>query len=332
MDTAEKRAEVPTPRLPPFSTVLKSRDVEDPVNLWVHRPLAYAIVAAIYRTSITPNQITFLALVVGAFAGVAFLVGTKLAMFLGGLCLWSSAILDGADGILARAKRMFSDVGRAIDGAADGLVGALTVLPAFYHIWITRHSTLELCVMPIAVGTALIHVYSFDYYKEAFLQHSNPSWNGNPERLSDIAIRLERLRSEGAPWYARLTTQIYGDLVRNQIRVAALLNPGGLRHHLTFPVSSESVRIYRTYNRGPMQLWAFLSTAPHCYLMSLCAMFDRLEIYLWLRVIVANIAFVVACFWQRGATQRTAAAWAAAGLSPHPPTAVTPLQVSADAR
>jgi hypothetical protein len=306
MDTAEKRAEVPTPRLPPFSTVLKSRDVEDPVNLWVHRPLAYAIVAAIYRTSITPNQITFMALVVGGLAGVAFLVGTKLAMFLGGLCLWSSA--------------------------ADGLVGALTVLPAFYHIWITRHSTLELCVMPIAVGTALIHVYSFDYYKEAFLQHSNPSWNGNPERLSDIAIRLERLRSEGAPWYARLTTQIYGDLVRNQIRVAALLNPGGLRHHLTFPVSSESVRIYRTYNRGPMQLWAFLSTAPHCYLMSLCAMFDRLEIYLWLRVIVANIAFVVACFWQRSATQRTAAAWAAAGLAPHLPSAVTPLQASADAR
>ena len=48
--------------------MLKSREVEDPVNLWVHRPLAYLFVAAIYRTSITPNQITFLALTVGTVA------------------------------------------------------------------------------------------------------------------------------------------------------------------------------------------------------------------------------------------------------------------------
>ncbi|MET0386064.1 MAG: CDP-alcohol phosphatidyltransferase family protein [Polyangiales bacterium] len=321
MQTAEPRSVTPSPALPPFATVLKSRDVEDPVNLWVHRPLAYAIVALIYRTAITPNQITLLALLVGGGAGVLFLVGTKTAMLLGGLCLWSSAILDGADGILARAKRMFSDVGRAIDGAADGLVGALTVLPAFYHIWITRHSLVDLAVMPIALLTALVHVYSFDYYKEAFLQHTSPSWNGTPERLSEIARRVERLRAEGAPWYARLTTRIYLDLVGNQIRVVSLLNPVGLRHHLAFPVTAESTRIYRTYNRGPMQLWAFLSTAPHCYLMSLCAMFDRLDIYLWLRVVVANIAFVVVCVWQRKATQRTLAAWTAAGLAPHTPDA-----------
>ena len=39
-----------TPALPPFASVLKSREVEDPVNLWLHRPIAYALVAAIYRT------------------------------------------------------------------------------------------------------------------------------------------------------------------------------------------------------------------------------------------------------------------------------------------
>ena len=128
MDSAEKSV------LPPFETVLKSREVEDPVNLWVHRPLAYAIVALIYRTPITPNQITFLALLVGAFAGALFLVGTKTAMLLGGICLWSSAILDGADGILARAKRLFSDVGRAIDGPADGVVGADRVFRLFLRL------------------------------------------------------------------------------------------------------------------------------------------------------------------------------------------------------
>lgn len=313
MDSAEKSV------LPPFETVLKSREVEDPVNLWVHRPLAYAIVALIYRTPITPNQITFLALLVGAFAGALFLVGTKTAMLLGGICLWSSAILDGADGILARAKRLFSDVGRAIDGAADGVVGALTVLPAFYHLWLTQHSWLQVAFMPFAIGTTLFHVYLFDFYKEAYLQHTKLSWDGRPERLTDIAARLERLKAERAPWYARLTTDIYLGLVQNQIKAVTVLNPGALRHHLTFPVSPESVRIYRAHNRGPMQLWALVSTAPHAYLMSICAMFDRLDIYLWLRVIGANAVFVLACLWQRAATERTRAELAAASLSPHVP-------------
>jgi hypothetical protein len=305
-----------TAALPPFHALLKSRDVEDPVNLWVHRPLAYAFVAMIYRTRITPNQVTLLALIAGIFAGGAFMIGTKTAMLLGGFALWTSAILDGADGILARAKRMFSDVGRAIDGAADGLVGLLTVLPFCYHLWITQHSVLQLVLMPVAIGTTLFHVYLFDYYKEAFLQHSNPLWNGHPERQSEVTARVERLRAENAPWYASLPSQIYVGLLRSQIRAVTLLNPRGLRHHLTFPVNAESARIYRKYNWGPMQLWALLSTAPHCYLMSLSAIFDRLDVYLWLRVILANALFVTACIWQRAATRRTQEALSAAGLAP----------------
>lgn len=324
MDRADQSPSVPTahvPALPPFETVLKSREVEDPVNLWVHRPLAYAIVALIYRTSITPNQITFVALMVGLIAGVLFLVGTKTAMVVGGICLWSSAILDGADGILARAKRMFSDVGRAIDGVADALVGVLTVFPAFYHLWVTQHQPLHLWLMPIAIGTTLFHVYLFDFYKEAFLQHTKLSWDGKPETLEIIQARVERLRREGAPWYARLTTQMYVGLVQNQIRTVSVLNPLARRHHLTFPVNEDSVRIYRKHNRGPMQLWALVSTAPHSYLMSICAMFDRLDVYLWLRVFGANGVFIIACIWQRIATKRTRADWASAGVSPNAPAA-----------
>jgi CDP-alcohol phosphatidyltransferase len=319
MERADQRPPVPAshrPALPPFATVLKSREVEDPVNLWVHRPLAYAFVALIYRTSITPNQVTFLALVVGLFAGIAFLVGTKTAMLVGGICLWSSAILDGADGILARAKRLFSDVGRAIDGVADAIVAVLTVFPGFYHVWLKDQSLLELAVMPVAVGTTLFHVYLFDFYKEAFLQHTKPSWDGIPERLTEIEQRIARLKRENAPWYAQIPMQIYLGLVQNQIRTVSALNPLALRHHLTFSVNEQSIQIYRKHNRGPMQLWAMVSTAPHAYLMSICAMFDRLDIYLWLRLLGANAVFLIACLWQRAATRRTAADWAAAGLAP----------------
>jgi CDP-alcohol phosphatidyltransferase len=308
----------PTPKLPPFESLLKSRDVEDPVNLWLHRPLAYAFVALVFRTSITPNQITGLALLVGCAAAGGFVIGTPHAVLLGGILFWSSAILDGADGILARAKQMFSDVGRALDGACDAVVALVTGGGAFWHIWSQHHSLLEVAAMPLVVLSVVVHAYLFDYYKEAFMQHSNPRWNGSPERLTEIASRGTRLRAEHAPWYLRASTRIYLDLVQAQIKVVMLLNPRAARHHLTFPVSDESVRIYRQYNRGPMQLWALVSTAPHAYLMSICALFDRLDVYLWIRLIGMNSVFVIACIWQRLATRRTLLALGAAGLLPAP--------------
>jgi hypothetical protein len=314
LDHPDVRPE-PPPALPSFESVLKSREVEDPVNLWLHRPLAYAFVALIYRTRITPNQITLLSLLVGVAAAVAFLIGTPAAMISGGLLLWSSAILDGADGILARGKRMFSEVGRALDGCVDAIVAAVSVGGAFYHVWFQHHSLLELTFMPFAVGTTLFHVYSFDFYKEAYLQHTNPSWNGRPERLSEVDARLQNLRETHAPWYAVWSTQTYRGLLETQMRVVGRLNPEARRHHLVFPVSAESVRLYRQYNRGPMQLWALVSTAPHAYLMSICAMFDRLDVYLWIRVILMNAVFLWACFWQQVATHRMNHALAAAGLA-----------------
>jgi len=306
--------------LPPFETVLKSREVEDPVNLWVHRPLAYAFVALVYRTPITPNQITFLALIVGVSAGACFLVGTPAAMVLGGCLLWASAILDGADGILARAKRIFSDVGRAIDGVADAFVAAVTVACAFWHVWLQNGSWFDVALMPLALGMSMIHVYSYDYYKEAYLQHTNPSWNGQPERVRDVQARLDRLNAENAPWHARFSTRLHVDLLGSQQAVARITNPAAVRAHLQYPVTEQSVAIWRKYNAGPMQLWAAISLAPHSYGMAICAMLDRLDVYLYLRVFLANALFLIVLIWQRRATKLTNAALADAGLAPVPAT------------
>jgi phosphatidylglycerophosphate synthase len=306
------------PALPPFESVLKSREVEDPVNLWVHRPLAYAFVALVYRTPITPNQITFMSLVAGVAAMVCFILGTPGVMVLGGCLLWSSAILDGADGILARAKRIFSDVGRAIDGVTDALVAALTVFAGFYHVWVQFQSPLHLALMPIALGGSVVQIYLYDFYKEAYMQHTNPAWNGVAERVDDVKRRLEQLRAEHAPWYARFSTLLHVGVLENQMRVVSLTNPAGLRAHLNFPVTDKSVQIYRRHSAGIMQLWAAISLAPHCYGMSICAMFDRLDVYLWLRFALANSLMVIAMLWQRRVTRRVLAELAEAGLAPVP--------------
>jgi len=217
-----------TPKLPAFESLLKSRDVEDPVNLWVHRPLAYGIVALIYRSPITPNQITLLATLVGLGAGVCFLVGTSAFMIWGGVLLWSSAILDGADGILARAQRSGTEFGRAIDGSADAVVGFGSVLPAFYHLWVQHHDGVVLALSPLAILSAVLHIYTYDFYKESYMQRTNPSWDGKPERMTDIEARIARAKAEGSA-VAAISTRMYGDLMRMQ----TLLIPTGVSKYLT---------------------------------------------------------------------------------------------------
>jgi hypothetical protein len=54
-----------------------------------------------------------------------------------------------------------------------------------------------------------------------------------------------------------------------------------------------------------MRLWALISLAPHSYLMAICAMFDRLDVYLYIRVFAMNGIFLLAVAWQRHATRQT---------------------------
>jgi hypothetical protein len=54
-----------------------------------------------------------------------------------------------------------------------------------------------------------------------------------------------------------------------------------------------------------MRLWALVSLAPHSYLMAICAMLNRLDVYLFIRVFLMNGIFLVALIWQRHATSKT---------------------------
>jgi hypothetical protein len=304
------------PRLPPFASVLKSRDVEDPVNLWFNRPLAYAFVALVYRTPITPNQVTLLSIVVGLTSAACWWHGGSSWMLWGGVLLWASAILDGADGILARAKQSFSTLGRALDGSADLVVAACSVAAAVRHLWAIHHAPLEVgVIVPVFITTALqIHLY--DYYKESYLLRTRLDWNGVPERIADVEARIAELEAAQAPWWERRAMRLYLDLVTGQTRVITRTDPDGSREYSRFQVTPRSVAEYRRFNLGPLRLWTALSLAPHSYLFAIAGMFDRLDIYLWLRLTLGTALFVAVLIWQRRASARTLAALAEAGSSP----------------
>ena len=290
--------------LPRLSSVLKSNDVEDPVNRYLHRTLAYLFVRSIFGTPITPNMITLSSVVIGLVAGCAFIWGSPTAMLVGGACLWGAAILDGADGILARAKDLQSEFGRALDGSADALVAVFTVFPAFYHIWVTHHNPYHLALMVPAVGLTVVHLAAYDFYKESYLRGTRPGQGGEGRDADAIEESVEAARHEG-PIIQMAMKYILVPHLERQKAIVSWLNPDAWRLSQLLQSDDQTSEIYRKENLGPMRLWALVSLAPHTYLMAICAMLDRLDVYLYIRVFLMNGIFLVAIFWQRRATRRT---------------------------
>jgi phosphatidylglycerophosphate synthase len=301
------------PGLPPFAQVLKSREVEDPVNLWVHRPLAYAFCKLVYSTSITPNQVTLLAIVLGLVASGCWVEGSPWAMVWGGALLWISAIMDGADGILARAKNMQSAFGRALDGTADMVVGISTVGACVYHLGVSGGSRTILLLSVFALATTVLQLNLYDFYKELHMRMTRLDRGGESNDADEAAEIAQSDKVKNSPWYTRLSMNFYADYLRTQERLIRNTNIDALRLMTGVQRSAASADSYRAHNRLPMQFWMAVSLAPHSYLFAIFAMFDRLDLYLWLRLTLMNVLMISALFLQARATRRTVSEYEARG-------------------
>lgn len=306
-----------TPVMPPLADVLKSREVEDPVNLWLHRPLAYAFCWLVFRTPITPNQVTFIAIALGLGAAACWVHGSPAAMVWGGALLWSSAIMDGADGILARAKRMQSAFGRALDGLADWLVALSTVAACLYHLYTKgEHGTVLLGIPAVLI--TVVHFNAYDFYKELYVHMTRLDKRREGHTSNEVTELRKSESARQAAWYVRVAMFFYLDYERAQEGIVRRTNPQAERILSEAERGPESADAYRGFNRAPMQLWKALSTAPHAYLFSIFGMFDRLDLYIWLRLVGMGGLSLLAFGLQRRATARTIAAFQARGWLPAP--------------
>lgn len=85
------------------------------VERYFTRPVASLIVRAVYKTNITPNQLTYFAFFLGVCSGISFFMGHYAYFILGGILAQLSSVFDCADGMLARSKDLCSEYGGMLD-------------------------------------------------------------------------------------------------------------------------------------------------------------------------------------------------------------------------
>ncbi len=103
-----------------------------PIDRYIVRPPASLIVRAVFKTSVTPNQLTLCSFLFSLVAAVAFFLGKPIFFTLGGVLAMISMIFDCADGMLARAKNMTSRYGAYLDIFLDRIADFVVLLGASF--------------------------------------------------------------------------------------------------------------------------------------------------------------------------------------------------------
>lgn len=102
-----------------FGSVLKETDGFISKN--INRRISTLISRVFVKTPLTPNQITWSALVIGLLSGFLVSLGTPWEVAIGGILFQFASIYDGCDGEIAKLKLASSKFGEWLDTVCDNV-------------------------------------------------------------------------------------------------------------------------------------------------------------------------------------------------------------------
>lgn len=302
---------------------LKPLEIEEPIDVWVHRPLAYLLALGLYPTPVSPNAVTVLSILCGCTACYAMVVPFPHHMVVAGLLIFLSAVADCADGQLARMRKTSSAFGRMLDGSADLIVSVAIVAGGFYAVVFRKHAgnPIEMAVWAALVVLTAVsgswHTSGYDFYKNLFLRLTHPGKNEGEDLATATRRRQEQTAKES--WFMRCVWVMYLFYVDSQHKFERWFDPyAPLRIGSLPPFDEGRAALYRQHAGGAMRLWRSLfGFGSMVFGFAVFTAFDALEIYIVLRGIGQNLLYLG---YLRPLQQRSSkAAFAAMGIEPNAP-------------
>jgi phosphatidylglycerophosphate synthase len=276
---------------------LKPRAVEEPIDVWVHRPLAYVLAKALLPTPVSPNLVTCVSIVLGLGSGACFVTAFPGHLRVAGLLLFASAIVDCADGQLARLRGTSSKFGRMLDGVADLVVSTATVAGAIW-VLVTSHLDppwLGALTLAVAVATAVtgsFHTTMYDHYKNVHLRMTTPGFKEG-EAYDAARARFDAERAGGLSLVKWFVWGIYLFYVKSQEDFVRKFDPHTASSLSQLPPYSE--RAAATYARNTehvMRVWRnWFGFGSLVFGIAAATFLDLLEVYMVLRLVGMNAVF-----------------------------------------
>jgi phosphatidylglycerophosphate synthase len=297
---------------------LKSVEVEEPADLYVHRPLGYVVARSLLNTSVSPNVITLVSLLVGLYA--AYLVTQPFPHHFqwAALCTFTATVLDCADGQLARLRKTSSVIGRMLDGTTDVLVSGSVLLAVTYvifqrYVTVWWHGVLAVLLMVAMIISTSVQTTLFDHYKTIYMKVTVP---GFKEAESYAVARRNWEQQKNLSLFMRFNWWMYLNFVGNQGAAVKRFDPDTVTEFsLLGDYDEQRVPAFREAAWPMMRSWKrYWGWGSLQICITLCLLLEVPEYYLLLRVTLYNLMFYGPLrSRQRVASRRT---MAAIGLAP----------------
>ena len=157
-----------------------------PFDRYIIRPPASLIVKALFKTRITPNQVTATSFIFALLAALAYTGARPVYFALGGCLALISTILDAADGTLARAKNMTSRYGAFLDLFLDRVAefAVLTGVSFGYFKYARSYSFLIFGLVTIGLFFLQLCLYYLDLF------YTRTEQNGDGAEPKSVAVCL----------------------------------------------------------------------------------------------------------------------------------------------
>jgi len=296
-----------------YRASLKAADVEEHVDVWLHRPLAFVIAKLARPTPLSPNQLTALSIALGVAGGLCLFSSSPGVVLSGAALLFASQVVDCADGMLARMRKSSSELGRMLDGTADSIALAAAVAGTLYRIAQMYPSPGYAQALVLLAGLATVHTSSFhtlayDHYKNAYMRWTVPGSREGEDldaaRARHAAALEAERRGEPMGWLLRAVYSFYLSYLERTQRFLAWFDPHTEARLDRIPEHDpRSAEIYRAHHRGLMDAWRSLFGVGS--LMLGFVVFNavgRPDLFLVYRLFVLNTVFFVLWRLQRRAS------------------------------
>ncbi|MBX7044004.1 MAG: CDP-alcohol phosphatidyltransferase family protein [Ignavibacteria bacterium] len=270
-----------------FKQSLKTVDSEEILDLVIFRPLSFVLVKLIYSTNITPNQISSVALIFGILSGVLYGFGTYEFLLLGSASFFICNTLDCMDGQLARLKKNGTKIGRVIDGFIDYTTSVSVFLGLGIAMTKITGDPIYSWILTVAAGISkALQNMLFDNYRNLYLEIAYGKASDIDAEILEYSEEWDRLNREGGSFTDKL-------LVRSYIGYSKIQKK--LTKHLTLNATAQS---YKEKNKLILRLWSWIGSTTHMVALIVCAVFNRIDIYLILTVTIGNLIMIILKLWQ----------------------------------
>jgi phosphatidylglycerophosphate synthase len=273
---------------------LKPLEVEEPIDIYVHRPLAYVLARACYSLPVSPDAITGLSILAGIASAASLLAEFPYHLQVGGLLLFGSAVLDCADGQLARMRGTSSVFGRMLDGTADLFTVGAAAPATVWVIWRSLEAPLwakaaVVLLCCVTMVTTSFHTTMYDHYKNVFLRLTGPFEEG--EDYESARERYEAKRSFSL--VEKVTYPIYLFYLKSQRDYVMKFDPHTSARLTQYPTfAPERGAVYRASAGRAMKIWrSVFGFGSMVFGLALFNAIAHPEYYLVIRLVFLNAIF-----------------------------------------